>query len=65
MIDQTFVRRLEDEGTKRARHALLAPREGDKAFEYGYAAGFLQGLEHAKAMYLNHQAEKDAATQDL
>lgn len=51
MLDENFVRRLEDEQANFAVEALKKPNLGN-SFEYGYRCGIVLGLEVAKNKYI-------------
>lgn len=58
MID-LLIRRLEERQAELARDALGKPADRTE-FEYGRACGFYAGLEDAKNLIFNIQADKDA-----
>lgn len=64
MSTNALAQRLEEEQLKLARSSLSAPADRSE-FEYGRVSGIYAGLERAKQIVLNFQAEKDEKTNDL
>lgn len=64
MNTQLFVQRLEAEQASLAKAALGRPADRD-AFEYGRVVGLYAGLEQAKQVVLNLNAELEEKGRDL